>query len=389
MILFFLLLASFTIGQLGRVEIYPGVNLYLHDMVITVMAMRLFLQRGISIKDKLVVPLSVFSVVALLSLILNPLKLNLSQLTSSGLYLLRFNLYASVYFYLQKYIEKKNKEKIIYGIILVGVIVSILGFIQLWLYPDIRNISYLGWDPHFGRLVSTFLDPNFTGIILVLGLLPSLVIWCQEKLINKRKVICFTFFAIIFGALILTFSRSSWLAFTSGSFIVLLLLRKIKIFLALILILLICIVLVPKPKGEGGNLSRQTSVIARADNYSRYLKLFAEKPVIGYGFNTVRYLNLKYQLIPTEEIIINHAASGVDNSFLFILITTGIAGLSSYLFLVNVMLGLLVRNRDLYSLIILGSFGAIIVHSMFQNTLFYPWVMIFMWMIIALKERHI
>ena len=64
----------------------------------------------------------------------------------------------------------------------------------------------------------------------------------------------------------------------------------------------------------------------------------------------------------------SHACSGSDSSLLLVLATTGVAGFLSFLFLlIHVW-----RNSNSLSKTLLV---ATLVHSMFSNSLFYPWIL--------------
>jgi len=83
---------------------------------------------------------------------------------------------------------------------------------------------------------------------------------------------------------------------------------------------------------ENMNLFRRTSSLARLNNYSTAIKIITGHPLLGVGFNSYRYVKEMY-IKPGLGNIPSHADAGLDNSFLFILATTGIIGLLAYLFL--------------------------------------------------------
>lgn len=51
------------------------------------------------------------------------------------------------------------------GMVLSMVLISLLGFLQLKYFPSFLELGMQlsGWDPHIGRLLSTWFDPNFIG----------------------------------------------------------------------------------------------------------------------------------------------------------------------------------------------------------------------------------
>ncbi len=93
------------------------------------------------------------------------------------------------------------------GLYAVGVGLGLIGLIQFFMYPDLRNLMYLGWDPHYYRLFSTLLDPNYMGLLLVFTLLMGFGIFTK-----KHSVWIIAGQLVTFVALLLTYSRSSFLA---------------------------------------------------------------------------------------------------------------------------------------------------------------------------------
>ena len=104
-----------------------------------------------------------------------------------------------------------------YMVFVSSVILSILGFVQLILFPDFSFMSQYGWDPHQGRLLSTWYDPNFLGGFLGLSgvvILSRVLVFLKEnKFWNNKNIILLSSWiiglVIVFGALMLTYSRSA------------------------------------------------------------------------------------------------------------------------------------------------------------------------------------
>ncbi len=375
--LYILLFLGFSSGVLLRWEFFPSVSVVPQDILLVILFLITW-ARGHIVKKNIVnnrvtKPLMLFFGVGIISLFINPLNLKPFELISSGMYLGRFILYSFLYFITSSLISKKiiTKKFVLNLLLLFGGVVAFLGFMQLFLYPDIRNLFYLGWDPHYGRLVSVFLDPNFTGIILSLHLLLIIKLYIDKNFIINKKLL-FLLGSLSFLALILTYSRSSWISFIAGLSFVLYKIKKLIYIIPVIMLLLFLVFIVPKPKGEGGNLQRTASSFARLDNYKKSLSLIQRQPLLGYGFNTLGYLSA-----PKE--IPDHAASGADNSFLFVILTTGVLGLFVYL-----LLGWNIFKAGPF--ILQGSLVAVLVHSFFQNSLFFPAVLIWIWLLASLKN---
>ena len=382
MIWYALLFFALLLGQILRFETLGAAVMGL-DLVIFF----LFIRNIFSIKnfifrkeEKIIPPLSLFILIALLSLFIYSFSLTSGQTIISLLYLVRFILYCSIYFITKRYIAKQqiSKNFLNNGLLLAGLGVALLGFIQLIFYPDIRNLYYLGWDPHFGRLVSTTFDPNFTGIILVMAFFLSLNQIIFNK--NKKRIFYFIVSIILFIALVFTYSRSSYLALTIGLLSWGALQNKVKYSLVFITILALAIFIVPKPQGEGGKLTRTSTTSARVTSWYQSVILWRKSPVIGFGFNTLAFVKEKYQLLPlTNNSYPNHAAAGADNSLLFVLLTTGLVGLGSFCWLIWEIFKKLSFDK-----VYLPFFSSVLIHSLFQNTLFFPQVLVFLFLVLTL-----
>ena len=343
--LLLLLILSLSFGQLGRLELAPGIVIYLHDLLV-VLLLVFYLPRTKITSAPLFRPILAFIAAAILSLIFSSRPL--SEIISGSLYLWRWLAYALVYFVARR---AANKPRLLRFLALSGLAVT--GLVQYVFAPDMRWLYNLGWDEHYYRLIGTFLDPNFTGIFLVLTLI---LLW------PSRLVI----FPLI--ALLLTYSRSSYLALLVT--LILVLRHRIRLLFVTCILFLGILFLLPRPGGEGVKLERLYSLTNRLDSMKTGLQIFTAHPLTGVGFNLLR----QHQANPTS-----HSGAGIDNSFLFILATTGIFGFTAYLWLLKKQFAIKLPATR-YTLL------AVLVHSLFNNTLFYPPVMLWFWLFLALNR---
>lgn len=219
----------------------------------------------------------------------------------------------------------------------------LFGFIQYIFWPDFTYFKSLGWDDHLNRLISTYFDPTFTGIIYVFAVI---------YFFSKSKFLT----AVFFIGLLLTYSRSSFLALYVSGLYYFFFQKKIVHFLMFTLILIFSISLLPRRGGEGNQLERTSSIRAKIINYREGLGLIKQHPW-GIGYNFIPYYK---QAFPGA-----HDSGGFDSSLLNILITTGILG---SIFFVS---GFYHFFRQ-QALIKRSMIIALVIHSLFANSLFYP-----------------
>src|SRR3989344_3275152 len=194
-----------VLGELGKFPFGGNNSIGVIDVLVSLTVGFLVVWQVV-IQKKIVLPrefkiLIGFWVISLISLIL-------SGRIYGGLYLVRFMLYSSLFWVGFNLIKSKviTVDNLFSKIILSGVILSILGFIQLLVFPNLAFLEIFGFDPHQNRVVSTFLDPNFLGCFLSICFLVSLYQFFE----NKQKI--FLLGATIFLLTIFfTFSRSAYL----------------------------------------------------------------------------------------------------------------------------------------------------------------------------------
>lgn len=329
-ILWPLLFLTMAFGQLQRFG-----SVYLHDLVVVLLLLvncrRLRLWR----------PVLWFGLAGLVSLALAAFRLPFNQVAIGSLYLWRFLTYS-----LLTGLTVDRRYLLFFSSAVAG-----LGLVQYRFFPDTRWLAASGWDDHYYRLISPLLDPNFTGIILVLGLV--LVYFTYPR--------SWPLYWLHLTALLLTYSRSSYLALFAAVAAVIFIKRKF-IYLVFIGLFLLFLLFLPRPGGEGVKLERLTSARQRLSNYQLGRELWRQSPVVGLGFNTLRF----YRDNPASR-----SAPGLDSSLMLVAVTTGVVGLAAYL---NLLFGLWQSGGDAVK----TSLTALLVHSLFVNSLFYSFIMVWL-----------
>lgn len=367
----YILIATIVLGPLGQLPVpLDPVHLYISDIVIFFLCFywlvhiqdAFILVKG----NKAAIYFLLFCAICVFSLIFTPIGLQTGQKLVSFLYLVRLLTYLSIFLTARKVVELKesNRKAVLQMIVGITSILCVIGWIQYFWYPDLRNLSYLGWDPHYKRIFATYFDPNFLGIILTIGFLATLQLSISS--IYKSIILSFLVVTILF-----TYSRSTFVALFGGLISYVLIHKQYKLFTLFIIVFATAVILLPRPAGEGVKLERLFSIEARLGNWKEAIGLIKKYPILGVGFNTVRFI--RSQSLDID----NHAVSGFDNSFLLVAVTTGMVGLIAYLLFVA-------KSIQSSNVAFLPFIVSLIIHSFFINTLFFPWVMVLWWILLAL-----
>lgn len=136
------------------------------------------------------------------------------------------------------------------------------------------------------------------------------------------------------------------------------------------------ILFLPRNIGEGTTLTRTVSIQNKFTDFSSSLYIIKSSPIFGVGFNNL--CNAKQNILPIYTNPESHSCSGVDSSILFVLATSGTIGL---FFFVKFLLS--VKSNYLLNL----SFVAVLIHSTFTNTLFYPHVMFWLFVLLGVNNK--
>lgn len=346
-------------------------------------------RRQVIFRASLSLPILLFIGIAFLSLLVNSMFLAGEQLVASFLYLLRWSTFAGIYFVVREF-DNKTKETFLYWLAGAGVLTVIFGIFQYFFYPDLRNLYYAGWDEHLYRIFGTFLDPNFTGAFFVLTFIVLLGLIFRSGKIGLLELFLVFCAALTIVATLLTYSRSAFLMFATGAIVLFLLLGKKRALLIVLALFILGISLLPKNlPSEGVKLTRTASISARQESVQRALTIFKDSPVFGVGFNAYRYAQKRFGFLTKQDWQTIHSGAGTDNSFLFVLATTGVIGLVAFLNLWYRILGMaFTLNQYVISKVVIASTAGIFVNSLFINSLFYESILVWMWIEIAIMERR-
>lgn len=388
---------SFILGQFGRIQLDNAVAFTLLDISVGLVFVGHSIKKireGSFLKvtwDKTTLAAIGFIGVGLLSLLLNSSQLESSELLTAFLYLLRFVLYGSIYFIVRD-LTQKEKGLVMVGQIVVGVAIILIGFVQYFYYPFLRNLYYLGWDDHLFRLFSTFLDPNFAGSFFVLLFLFILGFFTQvfQKRMTKASIGYGILLLLTLLAIFLTYSRTAFLMLIVGTGVFFLIKKQWKVLLGGILLFIVTFSLFANTKYEGLNPFRTASSLSRIETAQNAITIFTAYPVLGVGFNAYRYAQLEMGY-KEDTTIPNHASAGTDNVYLFVLATTGIIGFSAFLLFFFLVLKRLIQGlakKDIIHEVLFSSLIAVLCGSLFNNLLFYPAILLWLVLLGGLIPRE-
>lgn len=374
--LVYLLLIIFPFGQLLRSEVLLGDFLIvIHPLDIVVGVIFLVgifnkFWKKVTFNPTDVVLVLIFTLLFSLSLF-TP-----SLLTEGAFYLIRFIAYLYLPFIIISKLHSARVVKLLFNSLLFEtIIIAIFGWIQYIFYSDLRPLYFIGWDDHLYRLAGSFLDPGFTSILLTFGAIFSLVCF-----VEKRKIAYLFSLIFLCVTLAFTYSRAGYIALVIGVLYYLFKVGKLKLSLILISIFAGLIFILPRPSSEGVKLERMYSLLLRIQNYRETLVIWQKSPVFGIGFNNICVAR---QAIFHESDSFSHSCSGSDSSLLLLLSTSGMVGVvifTSFIFRVRKYI------KDSGSgLILKTSFVALVIHSVFVNSFFYPWVLAYMGILLAIN----
>jgi len=262
-----------------------------------------------------------------------------------GLYLLTAKLFS----------EGKNMEKYVW--------LYVIPLMLVVFYSTYRHLGYGLWDKqaaHF--VVSPFYRDHTSYGAVTAFYLPFLVMFALNKgFSNKIRIFSAVALAVVFLGFLLSYSRAAWLSIVIAlgvwSFIKLRIRFK-PIFIALISVIVLFltfqtqILMKLEQNSEESsanlmthitsmsNITTDASNLERINRWSCAIRMFADKPVFGYGPGTYMFKYAPYQLSKDRTIISTNSADGgnAHSEYLGPMAESGLLGLLSYLLLISIVI---------------------------------------------------
>lgn len=339
---------SFFIGQIFRLNFF-GISFPLIDISILLLSIfNIFFhlkQKTLKINNKFFLYFVIYTWTLLFFSYFHFQAFSLS----SVFYLIRLTCLLSLFIFPLKINQKQHS---FFNLFIIANIT--FGFIQYFFWPDFTYFDISQWDPHLYRLISTFFDPTFTGLIYLMFFI---TVYFDKKIPYRRLLLIVSYLAIA-----LTYSRSTYLSFIGAFAFISLSTKKIHPFLISLIIIILTIFCLPRQPGEGTKLERTSSIAAKLQNYQEGIKLFTKHPILGIGYNNI-------PIFREDKNPNSHANSGFDGSILTLLISTGTIGMALFLF----------GGKKHYQSVSLNKktlIWIILIHSLFANSLLYPWTLL-------------
>jgi O-antigen ligase len=259
------------------------------------------------------------------------------ELVVSLAYLARWVVYLGIYIFVINAVRADDVMSLWHTLERMMLVFAAFGIIQSIFIPHFAQVIYpesrlwVDWDEQGHRLVSTVLEPNIAGAMILMVFLVQLA-----QLAGGERVAFWKPFVLL-GALVATLSRSSFVGLFVGGIVILSIRgvsRRMVRFGALVL--LVIVGTLPKLIEWVQLYSKLTidaSALSRVANWLRVLRIFSDSPVIGVGFNTFGYVQELYGYTRTGL-----ASNSADGGLLFIAVMTGVVGLTLYLTMLSTIL---------------------------------------------------
>jgi len=279
--------------------------------------------------------------------------------------------------------HKKNPDKIFKIIIGASVVPLVFSFYQTITETGMGRVAGLK-----NRLYGTFSDPNSFAafVLIIISILVYFIIKKSEKFDFSKNWKEFSLLVSLILIMLATFSRGGWLALIIfGS--ILSIFKKPKLLLVLISILILTTLTIEPIRNrleDVYNPPITSSIYWRFEQWDKMSRLFARKPLTGYGLGTET-------IVHEKEFGFYSGNPYTHNDVLKNALETGVFGLISYIALMlTTFLSLIknyskTRNKNLRNiiLIIFILFLAELGFSMTSNILRSTVIQWILWLMIG------
>nr|WP_321358053.1 O-antigen ligase family protein [uncultured Draconibacterium sp.] len=251
--------------------------------------------------------------------------------------------------------DGKNMEKYVW--------LYVIPLMLVIFYSTYRHLGYGLWDKqaaHF--VVSPFYRDHTSYGAATAIYIPFLVMFILSKNYSKNiRILATVAFAIVTMGLLLSYSRAAWLSLVIAFGVwgvVKLRIRFKTLFItlgsliALFLVFQTQILMKLEQNSEESsanmmthissmsNISSDASNLERINRWSCAVRMFADKPVVGYGPGTYMFKYAKYQLSKDRTIISTNSADGgnAHSEYFGPMAESGVLGLATYLLIIIVVI---------------------------------------------------
>jgi len=249
-----------------------------------------------------------------------------------------------VFFLIRNELTQSNIKKIFYVLCLFAAAVCLFGFWEVLTKTNIIYVKLMYSDFYtryikLGRMMSTLIHPNILGAYLI-ACLPIAVYFYKAAEHIKVRIINRGIILVILAAIILTYSRGTYVAFVLMVFISSLLKRRIRWVVIVGLICIIFLLAVSTIPGHGNVFVRfrydhLVPYALHGHRTAQYLVTFymlKVHPLAGIGLNSYRqlfnqYTHLRFPyevMIPDSIYLMQLAEAGIIGFFGFILFLGGL-----------------------------------------------------------------
>lgn len=379
-------LFSIIPSQLVRISVTETTAINLTDLLVGLTCLS-FLVYITFVKKKVKIPSYIFptSAVFLMSAVASTvLSLNFFEagdVLIASLFLIRLALYITIPVVVVNIIRKNQVINYVNLVLAIGTFFTLLGFFQFIFFPDLSSLEIYGWDPHINRLVSTTLDPNYTGGILTVFSSISLSLFLYKQ--KGRYALLTCLFSI---GVLLTFSRSSYFAY-AVSMLLIAVIKSHKVVFIPAFLFIVTFLFIPVGRERIiGALTVDKTAKSRIESWQKAVSIIGDNLFFGVGYNNYRNAQAKYGFFEADSSG-GHSGSGSDSSLLLVLATTGAFGFSFYLGWLAALAKIAVRNlkTNFLALSTVAALLALVIHSQFVNSLFFPQILLLLLFLISLK----
>ena len=211
-----------------------------------------------------------------------------------------------------------------------------------------------------------------------------------SKYLFRKNLVFLLIFLFSSVAILLTFSRSSYLAFFCA-LAVIGLLKSLKITSIIALIFFLSFIFIPQARERVvGAITFDETAKARIESWQKALLVFKDLFWVGVGFNTYRYSQASYGFFENDQDFGGHSGAGSDSSLLLVAATTGVFGLGAFMWILISIYTTVAKSskRSFIALGTLASFIGLLIHAQFVNSLFFPQIMLLFWFFVGIVSRE-